>query len=96
MVSLIASAVALRNCIGSGLFLLLRDPLRALLPTSTSHWHNLYPVCSFVIAFVGLFVCGSFVGRLWVVCGLFVGCLWVICGLFVCLWVVCGSFEREE
>ena len=67
MVSLIASAVALRNCIGSGLFLLLRDPLRALLPTSTSHWHNLYPVCSFVIAFVGcLFVCGLFEREEWI------------------------------
>lgn len=51
-------AVALRNCIGSGLFLLLRDPLRALLPTSTSHWHNLYPLCSSCYCFVCLWVVG--------------------------------------
>ena len=40
---LTSSAVALRNCIGSGLFLFFRDPIKRLLPQSSSPAGSLYP-----------------------------------------------------
>ena len=65
IVLLTSSAVALRNCIGSGLFLFFRDPIKRLLPQSSSPAGSLYPAsdCSdsareiLVIVRERLFVC---------------------------------------
>ena len=40
----IASAIAMRNCLGSGLFLFFREPFQKLLPHRENGWIvNLYP-----------------------------------------------------
>lgn len=52
------SAVALRNCIGSGLFLFFRDPLKRLLPQSSS------PACSLLCDFASGAVLGACVSTI--------------------------------